>query len=268
MAPGSFIKYSATIVYEHERAKELFALDKSELRNEICKSFDKLRLPHPSWHNLCDPEPEKDRIKMYFYTESENTTLSMMVTRAFETEYDTPQFITLREIFKIREMRVRQRTISESELPQKDRSRMTAKTASTAPPPKFKKPTAPKDHNDRPPENRPLKVEPGPHSLPRDGGRSFVKYVVTVVFDREKAAQLPNKRASDLHGELCKAFELLRLPYPSGQNMEQPNVRRGSITVWWYTQSKYTILGRQVHNALIKFYKLPENREIRKSWGM
>ena len=73
MAPTSFIKYSATIVYEHERAKELFALDKTEVRNEICKSFDRLRLPHPSWHNLCDPEPEKDRIKMYFYTEDEQT---------------------------------------------------------------------------------------------------------------------------------------------------------------------------------------------------
>ena len=107
--------------------------------------------------------------------------------------------------------------------------------------------------NDRPPENRLPKVEPGPQSVPRDGGRSFVKYVVTVVFDREKAASLSNKRASDLHGELCRAFELLRLPYPAGHNMEQPNLQRGSITVWWYTQNRYTVRcrGRRLCRALL-----------------
>ena len=76
MATGNgrnYIKYTATLIYEHARAQELFNLDAADMRDEICKSFDKLRLPHPSMHNLNAPDTSKDSIGMCWYTESTNT---------------------------------------------------------------------------------------------------------------------------------------------------------------------------------------------------
>lgn len=139
--------------------------------------------------------------------------------------------------------------------------------------------------NDRPSHNHPLKPDPNPQYVARNRGSNFVKYTATVVYEQEKAMRLSSMHAADIHGELCRAFDQMKLPHPSGQNVHDFDVKRGSVTLSWYTGTRYSVcttghfsggkgshhwkkLARMVKNALMTEYRSPEYVEVRKLLGM